>query len=86
MYITVKIGYSGFHLCSNIPCCVLRRSAGISLKHNSLSYAKRNSVRSTENSNASEIRCSYSSTMVCQYWDNCLFTEQYTDYFTDMSQ
>ncbi len=25
---------------------------------------------------------SYSSTTMCQYWDNRLFTEQYTDYFT----
>ncbi len=50
---------SGFHLRSNVPYCVLRRTRPYyrSLKHNSLSYAKRNSIRNTENSNASEIRC-----------------------------
>ncbi len=31
---------------------------------------------------------SYSSTTMCQYWDNHLIniTEQYTDYFTNTSQ
>ncbi len=54
LWISLVFEYSGLHFAWHRP---YHRGTGISLKHNSLSYGKHNSIRNTENLNASEICC-----------------------------